>query len=87
MVNEVAIDGGVSALDGNRGNAKPVRIDVLRGFVSLSFSEKQDVRHNGSTFTLKGIRWETDSTYEIGLRGEVFPSGGILLIEGEVGSD
>ena len=29
MVQEVAVDGHVHALDGNRGDAKPVRIDMV----------------------------------------------------------
>src|SRR5262249_58236364 len=80
MIEEVAIDRYVHALDGQRGNAEPVGIGMVCRLVRRSLAKEQDVRHHGSTFTFEGIGRQPDRSNEIRFRGEILADGGILLV-------
>ena len=87
MVQEVAVDGHFRAIDLQRGDAKPVGIDVLSELAPVTLAKEDDVGHNGGPFSLEGVRRQADRAHEIRLVGEVFADGRILLVEGEVRGD
>ncbi len=84
MVQEVAIDRNLRAIDGQRCDAQPVGIDVVGGFAPVTLAKEHDVGHHGGAFPLERIGWQPDRPDEIGLVGEVLADGGILLVEREM---
>src|SRR5262249_29688873 len=84
MVQEIAVYRNLCAIDLQRCDAQPVGIDVAGRFAPVTLSKKYDVGHYGGSFPLERIRWQADGSYEVGVRREVFPDRGILLVEREM---
>ena len=68
MVQEVAIDRNLCAIDRKRGDAQPVGIDVVGRLARCTLAKEHDVGHHGGAFALEGIRWQADRPDEVGLR-------------------
>jgi len=69
------------------GNAKPIGIGMVGGFLGRALAQEKDVRDHGRAFTLEGVGRQADRTYEVGPLGKVFADGGILFVEREVRRD
>ena len=87
MVQEVAVDRNLRAIDLQRGDAKPVGIDMVGRLPGCPLAKKHDVGHDGGAFPLERIGRQPDRPDEVGLRGEVFADGGVLLVEREMRRD
>ncbi len=81
MVQEVAVDRDLDAFDRKRGDAQPVGIDMVGRLARRPLAQEHDVGDHGGAFALEGIGWQADRPDEVGLRGEIFADGGILLVE------
>ena len=75
MIQEVAVDGNLCAIDLQRSDAQPVGIDMAGGFAPVTLTKKHDVGHHGGSFPLERIGWQADGPDEVGFRGEVFADG------------
>ena len=87
MVQEIAVDRDLHALDGKRGNAQPVGIGMVGRLARRSLAQENDVGDDGRAFALEGVGWQADGPDEIGLRAEIFADGGILFVEREMRRD
>ena len=67
MVQEVAVDGNLCAIDRKRGNAQPFVIDMIGRLARCPLAKKHDVGHDGGAFPLERIRWQADGSQKIGL--------------------
>ena len=67
MVQEVAVDRNLHALDGKRGDAQPVGIDMVGRLAGRTLAKKEDVGDHGRAFALEGIGGQADRPDEIGL--------------------
>ena len=68
MVQEVAVDRNLCAIDLQRGDAQPVGIDMAGGFARCTLAKKHDVGHDGGSFPFEGIRGQANRSDEVGLR-------------------
>ena len=84
MVEEVAIDRNLCAIDRKRGDAQPVGIDVAGRLTPVTLAKKHDVGHHGGSFALEGIGRQPNRPHEVGLRGEILADRGVLLVEREM---
>ena len=79
--------GNLRALDRKRSDAQPFGIDVAGPARSgARLRKKHDVGHHGRSFSFEGVGGQADRPDEIGLRGQIFADGGILLVEREMRS-
>ena len=78
--------GTVDALDGKRGNAQPVGIDMVGRLARVALAKEDDVGDHGRSFAFEGIGRQPDRSHEIGLRAEILADGGVLLVEREMRS-
>ena len=81
---EVAVDGNLDPLDGERVDPEPGGVGVSGRLVGSSFSEEDDVGDNLRSLTLEGIRRQADGPQEVGPLGEGLPHRAVLLVEREV---
>ena len=82
MVQEIAVDRNLCAIDRKRGDAQPVGIDVTgraRPGARLRRNTMSVTTAVPSPF--ERIRRQTNSSQEIGLFGQIFADCGILLVE------
>ena len=86
MVEEIAVDRDLHAVDRKRGDAQPVRIGVVGRLARGSLAKKDDVGDDGGAFAFEGIGGQADRPDEVGLRAEILADGGILLVEREMRS-
>src|SRR5579871_10207 len=84
MVQEVAVDGNLCAIDHKRGDGEPIRIDMIGRVSGSPLAKKHDVGHYGGSFALKRIRWEANSTNKIGRTSQVLAYRGVLLVQREM---
>ncbi len=84
VVQEVAVDRNLDALDGKRCGLQPVRIGVVGRLRRGPLAQEQDVRDDGGSLALEGVGGQADRAEEVGPLGEVFADGGVLLVQREV---
>ena len=87
VVQEVAIDRDLRAVDGKRRDAQPFGIVVAGRLARRSLAKEEDVGDDGRAFAFEGVGRQADRADEIGLRAEIFADGGILLVEREMRRD
>src|SRR3984885_6396708 len=81
MIEEVAIDWNIDAVQRKRGAAEPVGIDMTGGSPSRSLAEEHDVGDDGGAFAFESVGRQANRPHEIRLRGEILADSGILLVE------
>ena len=87
MIQEVAIDRDVDAVDRERGDAQPVKVGMAGRLARCPLAQEQDVGDDGRAFALEGIGRKANRPDKIGLGAQVLADGGILLVEGAVRRD
>ena len=87
MVQEIAVDGNLCAIDRKRSDAQPFGIDMAGRLARCTLAKKHDVGDHGGAFALEGIGGQADRPDEVGLRAEILADGGILLVEREMRRD
>ena len=87
MIQEIAIDRDLDAVDGKRGDAQPFGIGVAGRLAGRPLAQEDDVGDDGRAFAFEGVGWQADRPDEIGLRAEIFADGGILFVEREMRRD
>ena len=81
MLVEISVDGNLDAFDVDRPGFQPCRVSVL-GFLSGGpFAQEHDIGDDGRAFAFEGVGGKADCAHEVGLFGEAFANGGVLLIE------
>ena len=84
MIQEVAVDGNLCAIDLQRRDAKPFIINMIGWHPRCPLAKKHDVGHHGGSLPLESIGWKANGSNEVGFGSEVLADGGVLFVEGEV---
>src|SRR5262249_36291814 len=84
VVEKIAIDRDLYALDGKRHNRKPFGIGMERRFASGTFPQEENVRHHGRPFPLEGRRPHPARSYVSRATGAAFPGAAIVCDEREI---
>ena len=87
MIEKVLVHGHGPVVDRQRRGRQPVGVGVTGRVGLRPLAQEQDVGHNGGALGLEGVRRQANGPEEVGLFGESFAGGGVLLVEREVGGD
>ena len=76
MVQEIAVDGDLHALDGERGGLQPGGVGVGWRLAGGALAQEQDVGDDARCLpALEGLGGQADRAQEIGLLREMLPAG------------
>ena len=87
MVQEVAVDRNLCAINRKRSETQPFVINMIGRHPGCPLAKEHDVGHHGGSFPFEGVRWQPDRSDEVRLHLQVFADGGILLVERVMGRD
>ena len=87
MVQEIAVDRDLDALDVEGGDGEPFGVGMVGRFARDPAAEEDDVGHDFRPLAGEGIGGQADRPEEVGLLGERLPHSSVLLVEREMARD
>ncbi len=87
VIDKIAVDGNLGALDDNWPGFKPGRAGVVGCLTVCAFAKKHDVGDDAGSLVPEGVRRQPDRAQEVRPLRQVLADGRVLLVEREMAGD